>query len=137
MLCKAQRHLHLFTIGYTAVKTPTMAQDAMNVLVVLGSRRLGQLPAHHVVGQISQQFEVRHLRQHVEGKQQITGETVTVSFQQNRKVHLLGQTLPALDQRNRLGQRSRTYICLQSQVMTTVAACNFKRPVQIGHSLWE
>ncbi|MOA30981.1 hypothetical protein D3C78_1521100 [compost metagenome] len=64
------------------------------------------------MGQVSQQLEVWHLREQIEGEQQVTGETIAVGFHQDRKVHLLGQTLPALDQFNGLRQRTRPDVCL-------------------------
>ncbi|MNP55108.1 hypothetical protein D3C76_1497230 [compost metagenome] len=52
------------------------------------------------------------MRENIEGEQQVAGEAITVGFQQDRKVHLLGQTLPAFDQFNGLRQRTRPDVCL-------------------------
>ena len=70
----------------------------MDLFVVLGGGLLWQFAAHDIMGQVGQQFEIGHFLENVEGEQQVIGEAITVGFQQNGKVHLLGQTLPAFDQ---------------------------------------
>jgi hypothetical protein len=60
MLCEAQGHPDLFAIGDSTVKTPTVAQDSVDLFVVFGSGGLRQFPAHDVGGQVGQQFEVGH-----------------------------------------------------------------------------
>jgi len=109
---KADGHLHLFATGDTAVKAPTVSQNGVDHGVVLGAGLQRQLTADHVVGQVSQQLEIGHLGQQIQGKKQVIGQSIAMGFQQHRKVHLFGQPLPAFGQFHRLRQAARPNIGL-------------------------
>lgn len=60
-----------------------------------------------------------------------------MGFQQHRKVHLLGQALPAFDQAGGLGLGARAHIGLQGEVVAAVAADHIQCRRQVVDALRE
>jgi hypothetical protein len=62
--------------------------------------------------QVGKEPQIRHLVEDIEGEEQVGGHPIAVGFHQNRKVDVLGEALPALQDWNAFGQETRSDIRL-------------------------
>ncbi|KMM85520.1 hypothetical protein TU78_09275 [Pseudomonas taetrolens] len=119
------------------MKSPAVAQNGLDLLIVFNHSRLWQFTTHNVVGQVGQQLQIRHFSQQIKGEQQVVGKPISMGFQQHREIHLLGQSLPALDQLYGLRQAARTDVGLQREMVAIVARSNVEHRAQILHGTRE
>src|SRR5471030_794045 len=90
-----------------------------------------EFTSDQIVRDVAEQFQIRPGIEQIECEMQVGRHAVPMRFDIHRKIHLLGEPCPSIDQLERVIEAAWTYIGLQVDVMHAELGGYFKDRLQV------